>query len=273
MKKLVALAVTLTAIPFVHAQQTKGDIEAGKAKVAQVCSACHGAAGVSVSDTIPNLAAQRASYIENQLKAFKDGSRKGSSTSPAATMAAIATQLSAADMANVAAYFASLPGPPSGTKSDFLPAVAKTNVVFPEGYATSYKKYHSINFPATKQVRYYFANPAAISAAKAGKDLPNGSVLFAEVHSAKLDGDGKPVMGPDGFFVPDKLLFYTAMQRDAGWGKDIPDLLRNEDWHYAIFTTDKKLRPGQNHAECLGCHKPLDKVSYTFTLKELAGVK
>jgi len=54
---------------------------------------------------------------------------------------------------------------------------------------------------------------------------------------------------------------------------NIPDLLRNEDWHYAIFTTDKKLRPGQNHAECLGCHKPLDKVSYTFTLKELAGVK
>jgi len=103
--------------------------------------------------------------------------------------------------------------------------------------------------------------------------LPNGSVLFAEVHSAKVDAEGKPVMGPDGFFVPDKLLFYTAMQRDAGWGKDIPDLLRNEDWHYAIFTPDKKLRPGQNHAECLGCHKPLDKVSYTFTLKELAGAK
>jgi len=151
--------------------------------------------------------------------------------------------------------------------------VAKTNVAFPEGYSTSFKKYHTINFPGTKQVRYYFANPAAISAAKAGKDLPNGSVLFAEVHSAKVDAEGKPVMGPDGFFVPDKLLFYTAMQRDAGWGKDIPDLLRNEDWHYAIFTPDKKLRPGQNHAECLGCHKPLDKVSYTFTLKELAGAK
>jgi hypothetical protein len=28
-----------------------------------------------------------------------------------------------------------------------------------------------------------------------------------------------------------------------------------------------------NQAECLACHKPLDKVSYTFTLKELAGAK
>jgi hypothetical protein len=28
-----------------------------------------------------------------------------------------------------------------------------------------------------------------------------------------------------------------------------------------------------NQAECLGCHKPLDKVSYTFTLKQLAEAK
>ena len=52
------------------------DIEAGKAKVHTVCAACHGASGVSVGDTIPNLAGQRAVYLENQLKLLKDGSRK-----------------------------------------------------------------------------------------------------------------------------------------------------------------------------------------------------
>mgnify|MGYP007007278144 CR=1 FL=1 len=35
-------------------------------------------------------------------------------------------------------------------------------------------------------------------------------------------------MGGDGFYAADQLLFYTAMARDAGWGKDIPDMLRNE---------------------------------------------
>src|SRR6476469_6282901 len=105
MKKLGIALVLLT--PLAQA----ADIEAGKAKVAQVCAACHGANGVSVSDTIPNLAAQRAVYIENQLKAFKDGARKAhSATSPIATMAAIATQLSPADITNVAAFFASQPG-------------------------------------------------------------------------------------------------------------------------------------------------------------------
>jgi hypothetical protein len=49
---------------------------------------------------------------------------------------------------------------------------------------------------------------------KAGKPLPDGSVLFVEVYAAKLDG-GKPVTGGDGFFVEDKLLLYTAMAGDA----------------------------------------------------------
>jgi cytochrome c553 len=260
----------LFAIPAAHA----ADIEAGRAKVAMVCSACHGANGVSVSDTIPNLAAQRAGYIEGQLKAFKDGHRRAASTtSPAATMVAIAMQLSADDISNVAAYFASLPGPASGTRSELLPHVVKSRVSFPEGYQQSFRKYHTINFPATKQVRYYYANPAALQAARAGKPLPDGSVLFAEVYSAKLDADKNPVKGADGFYETDKLVAYTAMQRDAGWGADFPDVLRNEDWNYAVFTPDKKMRPGVNQAECLGCHKPLDKVSYTFTLKQLSEAK
>src|SRR6185369_17555285 len=109
MRALVALAAL--AAPLVYAQP---NVEAGKAKVATVCAACHGLNGASVSDTIPNLAAQRAAYIENQLKAFKDGSRKGGPTSPTMTMAAIAAQLSPAEMADVAAYFSALPGVEKG---------------------------------------------------------------------------------------------------------------------------------------------------------------
>jgi cytochrome c553 len=242
------------------------DIEAGRAKAAIVCAACHGALGVSVSDAIPNLAGQKSRYIELQLGALKEGTRKN------AVMNAIAAQLSSEDIANLAAHFSAQQGPAAGAKSDFLPNVAKTGVAFPEGYKSTYTKYHTINFPETRQVRYYYANGAALAAAKAGKPLPDGSVLFAEVYAAKLDADKKPVTGSDGFFVPADLLFYTAMEREAGWGKDIPDMLRNEDWNYAVFTTAKTHRPGINQAECLACHKPLDKVSYTFTLNKLAEV-
>jgi cytochrome c553 len=243
------------------------DAGAGRARAEAVCSACHGINGVSVADAIPNLAGQKTAYLEAQLKALKDGSRKNP------VMNAIAAQLSVDDIGNVAAYFSSLPGVSASTaKSEFLPHLAKNGVTFPESYKTTFVKYHTINFPATRQVRYYYANPAALQAAKDGKDLPNGSYLFVEVYSAKLDADKKPVTGSDGFFAPDQLVAYTAMQRDVGWGKDIPDMLRNEDWNYAIFTPAKQQRAGVNQAECLACHKPLDKASFTFTLTQLSSV-
>jgi cytochrome c553 len=270
MKKTICMILALAAAPLAHA----ADVAAGKAKAAAVCAACHGANGVSVSDTIPNLAAQRATYLENQLKAFRDGARKAPNpASPIATMAAIATQLSPADMADVAAYFASLPGPAGAERSAFLPNLAKSNVTFPEGYKDTFVKYHTINFPATGQVRHYYANKVAVQAAKEGKPLPDGSVLFAEVYAARVGEDKKPVTGADGFFVAEKLLFYTAMARNAGWGRDIPDMLRNADWNYAVFTLDKQQRPNANQAECLACHKPLDDRSYTFTIKQLAEAK
>jgi cytochrome c553 len=256
------LVAALTYIPAASA----ADIEAGKAKAAVVCAACHGAVGISVSDTIPNLAGQKAQYLEAQLKALKSGTRKN------AIMNAIAGQLSADDIANLAAHFSAQASAASGAKSEFLPNLVKSSVRFPDDYKVAFSKYHTINFPETRQVRYYYANGAALTAAKAGKPLPDSSVLFAEVHSAKLDADKKPMTGSDGFFVPDQLLFYTAMARDAGWGKEIPDMLRNEDWNYAVFTTAKQQRPGVNQAECLACHKPLDKTSYTFTLNQLTDV-
>src|SRR5476651_1782999 len=141
MKTSLALSLAVLAAPFSQA----ADVEAGRAKVAVVCAACHGPAGVSVSESIPNLAAQRAGYIEAQLKALKDGTRK------APIMNAIAAQLSAEEMANVAAYFASLQGAGAAAKSDFMPNIVKTNVAFPEGYKEKFSKYHTINFPAQKQ--------------------------------------------------------------------------------------------------------------------------
>lgn len=270
MKRLMWFALILMAAQSANA----ADIEAGKQLAITVCAACHGATGISVSDTVPNLAGQRARYVAAQLKFFKDGTRKEpGAVSRAAIMNAIASELSIQQIDDVAAYFESQPGAAPGAKSALLPNVAATKVAFPEGYKASFIEYHTLNFPAAKEVRYYYANSTALTAAKAGKPLPDGSVLFAEVYSAKLDANNNPVQGPDGFFVPDKLMRYTAMERQAGWGNDIPELLRNENWHYAIFTSSKQYQQGVNQAECLACHKPLSNASYTFTLRQLSAAK
>ena len=49
--------ISVVAVLVIPVAATAADIEAGKAKVQTVCAACHGVNGVSVSDSIPNLAA------------------------------------------------------------------------------------------------------------------------------------------------------------------------------------------------------------------------
>lgn len=80
------------------------DVDAGKAKAA-TCAGCHGTNGISMIPTYPNLAGQKAPYLESALKAYRSQERAGGQ---AAVMYGMAAPLSDDDIANLAAYFASL---------------------------------------------------------------------------------------------------------------------------------------------------------------------
>lgn len=99
MKKLTiaALAATVMMASPVFA----GDAAAGKGK-SMMCSACHGAAGISAVPMYPNLAGQKEAYLVKQLQDFKSGKRNDP------TMKGMVASLSDADMADLAAYYASL---------------------------------------------------------------------------------------------------------------------------------------------------------------------
>ncbi len=105
--KLLQL-VSASAAAFLALSMSAGvyaaDAAAGKAKSA-ACAACHGAAGVSAIPMYPNLAGQKELYIVSSLKAYKNKERTGAQ---AAIMQGQAVALSDADMANLAAYYASL---------------------------------------------------------------------------------------------------------------------------------------------------------------------
>lgn len=262
---VVSMQVSAQAPTQSSTQPTASDL--GKPKATTLCAACHGANGVSVAEHIPNLAGQRAGYLSAQLRAFGDGSRKSD------VMSVIAKSLGADDARNVVAFFSSLPAATSAGKSAFLPNVAKTNVTIPADFPNGFTRYSASNDAGSKQIQYQWANAKAVDAAVAGKTLPDGSVIVVENLAAKLDADKKPIIGADGMFVPEKTLSYSAMAREAGWGNDIPEAIRNENWHYALFTGDKKLRTTVNHAECLACHVPAASSSYVFTLKKIAALK
>jgi cytochrome c553 len=94
------------------AKTAAADLGAGKAIAERDCKACHGLDGKGVAPAIPNLAAQRARYLYNSLKEYKDGKRSH------AALKNLATNMSEADLNNVAAYFASLPPTASSAAAD-----------------------------------------------------------------------------------------------------------------------------------------------------------
>jgi len=87
----------------------EGDAEAGKTK-AITCAACHGQDGNSVNPVWPSIAGQHASYIVEQLKAFKGDAANGiQPTRSEPLMLGQVMMLSEADMRNLAVYYSSLP--------------------------------------------------------------------------------------------------------------------------------------------------------------------
>lgn len=81
------------------------DVAAGRAKFT-LCAGCHGGDGRSGSlPEYPKIAGQNEKYLVSALKAYKSGRRTGTY---AALMAATASNLSDADIENLAAYLAGL---------------------------------------------------------------------------------------------------------------------------------------------------------------------
>lgn len=77
-----------------------GDRKAGEQLVTDVCSACHGAGGLSTDPQYPFLAGQSAAAIYKQLHDYKTGARANELMTP------VAQQLSEKQMADVATYLA-----------------------------------------------------------------------------------------------------------------------------------------------------------------------
>lgn len=99
MKALLSIVLAFGVSTSVHA---KGNTEAGKAKAAQVCAACHGPDGNKPSDpTQPILAGQYYDYLVRALTDYKIGRRNNP------IMKGFAGQLSKQDIEDLAAWFSS----------------------------------------------------------------------------------------------------------------------------------------------------------------------
>ena len=88
--------------PLVEAKPVWGDAKKG-ATLAGTCAACHGLDGNPTDPQYPRVAGMPERYVSHQLALFKSGERN---TGMAAVMKPFADALSAQDMRDLGAYFA-----------------------------------------------------------------------------------------------------------------------------------------------------------------------
>jgi cytochrome c553 len=79
---------------------SRGDPQRGRAKVEEVCFACHGADGVATAPDYPNLNGQSGAAIYKQLSDYRSGSRANDQMTP------VAQTLDDDILPDVAAYYA-----------------------------------------------------------------------------------------------------------------------------------------------------------------------
>jgi plastocyanin len=144
-------------------------------------------------------------------------------------------------------------------------------IQFPSGFK-EHVLYTIVDRYDIKQYRELYANTqAAVDAMKAGRPLPDGTVLTLVQYKAQVDATGAPLKGANGRFVKGDLIAYTVMEKRGGWGAEYPAEWRNGEWEYAAFGADGKLNDKANYRACFECHKPHEKMDYVISLAALRG--
>ncbi len=104
-KARLLAAITILLGIALGPEAQAGDAAAGLKKSA-ICASCHGPVGKSPIPTYPNIAGQNPLYIDYALQRYKAGERRGAQ---AGMMYTVTQALTAADIADLAAYYSSLP--------------------------------------------------------------------------------------------------------------------------------------------------------------------
>ncbi len=109
---LIGIAVLTAALAATVRVSAAADVEAGR-QTSTPCARCHGQDGNSTIPGIPSLAGQPTMFTHWQLIKFKDGRRKKDAQALPLMM-----NLSDADMADLAAYFAAQRPTPRPASTD-----------------------------------------------------------------------------------------------------------------------------------------------------------
>ncbi len=142
-------------------------------------------------------------------------------------------------------------------------------VTLPADYKETYVEYLSADRSLNHdQFIRIFANETAMRGRDAAGKLPEGSKLVAEVYSVKKDADGNVVTSTLNRRIKDQLKLIAVMEKRAEFGKSPASPIPTGDWDFAAFTPAGKVADKDLNG-CRGCHAPLTKSDFLFSIEHL----
>ena len=117
------------------------------------------------------------------------------------------------------------------------------DISLPENYKSSFTNYVSNDrIMNDDQTIRLFANDIAMQGPGEDGKLPYGSVIVAEVYKAMKDKNGNVISTNLNRRIRGDFALIAVMQREKGFGDNLPEGLKNEDWDFAAFKPDGSLQ-------------------------------
>lgn len=149
------------------------------------------------------------------------------------------------------------------------PAVADERVALPQDYRETFTEYLALDrVQNPDQFIRLFADETAMRGVDASGNLPDRSVLVAEVYSVRKDSDGKVKTSALNRRIKDKLLLIAVMEKRAEFGASPASPIPTGDWDFAAYKPNGDVAP-KNLDECRACHSPLTTTDFVFSIEHL----
>ncbi|GKS57095.1 hypothetical protein YTPLAS18_06220 [Nitrospira sp.] len=135
----------------------------------------------------------------------------------------------------------------------------------PADYKSWPKFLSDVQRPDAKQVRDIYVNQVGAKACPVSA-FPNGTTMVMELYKVQMEGE-TPARGPDGKLVRGDLAKVFMMEKNDGWGQDVPDNVKNGHWVYSAYSPDGK-PVAEDFTKCRACHAPLGQKDFVHRYDE-----
>ena len=125
--------------------------------------------------------------------------------------------------------------------------LGRDKIAFPQDYAKGVL-YATLDRADIKQFRELWGPAAALDAAKAGRPLPDGTVLTLVQYAALPTAAGEPQKDANGRFIKGAKVGYAVMEKRAGWGAEYDDgVAQRRVGVSGVWRRRQAERPRQRH--------------------------